>query len=78
VLERHVGWRNSLLAYAVATYVAASRLHDNKHYLSDVVFGAAVGTIAGRTVTQHGRDNWTLIPVDVPGGVAVLAVRTGF
>src|SRR5580765_653186 len=47
VLERHVGWRNSLLAYAVATYVAASRLHDNKHYLSDVVFGAAVGTIAG-------------------------------
>lgn len=78
VLERHVGWRNSLLAYAVATYVAASRLHDNKHYLSDVVFGAAVGTIAGRTVTQHGRDNWTLIPVDVPGGIAVLAVRTGF
>jgi membrane-associated phospholipid phosphatase len=77
VLERHVGWRNSLLAYAVATYVAASRLHDNKHYLSDVVFGAAVGTIAGRTVTQHGRDNWTFIPVDVPGGVAVLAVRTG-
>ena len=78
VLERHVGWRNSLLAYAIATYVAASRLHDNKHYLSDVAFGAAVGTIAGRTVTQHGRDNWSFIPVDVPGGVAVLAVRTGF
>ena len=33
----------------------SSRLHDNRHYLSDVVFGAAVGTIAGRTVTQHGR-----------------------
>lgn len=78
VLERHLGWRNSLLAYAVATYVAASRLHDNRHYLSDVAFGAAVGTIAGRTVTQHGRDNWTVIPVDVPGGVAVLAMRTGF
>ena len=78
VIERHVGWRNSLLAYAVATYVAASRLHDNKHYLSDVAFGAAVGTIAGRTVTQHGRDNWSLVPVDVPGGIAVLAVRTGF
>jgi PAP2 superfamily protein len=78
VIERHVGWRHSLLAYAVATYVAASRLHDNKHYLSDVAFGAAVGTIAGRTVTQHGRDNWTLIPVDMPGGVAVLAMRTGF
>jgi hypothetical protein len=78
VLERHLGWRNSLLAYAVAAYVAASRLHDNRHYLSDVAFGAAVGTIAGRTVTQHGRDNWTVIPVDIPGGVAVLAMRTGF
>lgn len=78
VLERHLGWRRSLLAYAVASYVAASRLHDNRHYLSDVAFGAAVGTIAGRTVTQHGRGDWTLIPVDVPGGVAVLAVRTGF
>src|SRR5689334_4598136 len=51
VLERHLGWKRSALAYAVATYVAASRLHDNRHYLSDVAFGAAVGTIAGRTVT---------------------------
>jgi hypothetical protein len=76
VLERHLGWRKSFLAYAVATYVAASRLHDNRHYLSDVAFGAAVGTIAGRTVAQHGRDNWTLVPVDVPGGVSVLAMRT--
>jgi membrane-associated phospholipid phosphatase len=78
VLERHLGWRRSFLAYAVASYVAASRLHDNRHYLSDVAFGAAVGTIAGRTVTQHGRDNWTLVPVDIPGGIAVLAMRTGF
>jgi hypothetical protein len=78
VLERHLGWRRSFLAYALAAYVSASRLHDNRHYLSDVAFGAAVGTIAGRTVTQHGRDNWTLVPVDVPGGVAVLAMRTGF
>jgi hypothetical protein len=77
VIERHVGWRRSLLGYGIATYVAASRLHDNRHYLSDVAFGAAVGTIAGRTVTQHGRNAWTMIPVNVPGGVAVLAVRTG-
>jgi hypothetical protein len=77
VLERHLGWRNSLLAYAAATYVAASRLHDNRHYLSDVAFGAAVGAIAGRTVTQHGRDTWTFVPVNVPGGVAVVAVRNG-
>jgi membrane-associated phospholipid phosphatase len=76
VLERHLGWKKAALAYVVATYVAMSRLHDNVHYLSDVAFGAAVGTIAGRTVTQHGPANWTLMPVNVPGGVAVVASRT--
>jgi hypothetical protein len=75
VLERHLGWRRSALAYAAATYVATSRLHDNRHFLSDVAFGAAVGTLAGRTVTQHGRDNWSFMPVPVPGGVAIYAMR---
>ncbi len=76
VLERHVGWRRSLIGYGVASYVAASRLHDNRHYLSDVVFGAAVGSIAGRTVVHHASDYWALTPVRVPGGVAILASRT--
>jgi hypothetical protein len=78
VIERHLGWKQSLLGYAVATYVATSRLHDNVHYLSGVVFGAAVGTIAGRTVTQHGRGNWTFAPTPVPGGVAVMVTRKEF
>jgi len=78
VLQRHLGWRNSLVAYGVASYVAASRLHDNRHYLSDVVFGAAVGSIAGRAVTEHGRDSWVLVPTALPGGVAVSLTRTGF
>ncbi|MGE5244092.1 MAG: phosphatase PAP2 family protein [Betaproteobacteria bacterium] len=75
VIERHLGWADSIIGYAVASYVAASRLHDNRHYLSDVVFGAAVGAIGGRTVTRHGRNVWTLAPVAVPGGVAIVAVR---
>jgi|SRR5665213_59968 len=75
VIARHLGWRNAAVAYAVASYVAASRLHDNVHYLSDVVFGAAVGTISGRTVTEHGRETWTLAPAFVPGGAAVLIAR---
>jgi hypothetical protein len=77
VIERHLGWRKSLLGYTVASYVAASRLHDNRHYLSDAVFGAAVGTIAGRTVVHHAADYWAFAPVSVPGGgVAILATRT--
>jgi membrane-associated phospholipid phosphatase len=76
VLERHLGWRKSLLGYALASYVAASRLHDNRHYLSDVVMGAAVGSVAGRTVVHHAADYWAVVPVSVPGGVAIVAMRT--
>lgn len=77
VLERHLGWRKSLLGYTIASYVAASRLHDNRHYLSDVVFGAAVGSIAGRTVVHHASDYWAFTPVALPdGGVALMVTRT--
>lgn len=69
VIERHLGWKKSALGYLIASYVAASRLHDNRHYLSDVVFGAAVGSIAGRTVTTHGREAWTFAPTPMPGGI---------
>lgn len=75
VIERHLGWKHAALAYAVAAYVSASRLHDNVHYLSDVAMGAAVGTIAGRTVTEHGRETWTWTPVAVPGGIALMIAK---
>jgi hypothetical protein len=77
VIERHLGWRKSIVGYAIASYVAMSRIHDNKHYLSDVVFGAAVGSIAGRTVVHHASDYWAFAPVAVPGGgVALMVSRT--
>lgn len=77
VIERHLGWRKSVLAYVIASYVAMSRLHDDKHYLSDVIFGAAVGSIAGRTVVHHASDYWAFTPVSMPGGgVALLVTRT--
>ena len=77
VIERHLGWRKSILGYAIASYVAMSRIHDNKHYLSDVIFGAAVGSVAGRTVVHHQADYWAFSPVAVPGGgVALMISRT--
>jgi PAP2 superfamily len=76
VLDRHHSWRVSLPAYAFATYVSTSRLHDNVHNLSDVAFGAAVGVMAGRTVTRHGASNFALVPEPTRGGVAVMFVRT--
>jgi hypothetical protein len=72
VIERHLGWRKSVVGYTIASYVAASRLHDNRHHLSDVIFGAAIGTVAGRAVVHHKANEWALMPARVPGGVALL------
>lgn len=77
VLAVHFGWKWELPTYVIGAYVAASRLHDNVHFASDVVFGAAVGYIVGHTVTRHGRSNFAVAPVRVPGGFAVLFVRAG-
>ena len=77
VLERHLGYRGAWPTLALAAYVATSRLHDNVHYLSDVVFGAALGTAAGWTVVgTHGRTDYSLVPVPVRGGVMIALVRT--
>src|SRR5262245_8278867 len=73
-LERHLGWKGAVPAYIFSSYVAISRLPANRHWLSDAVFGSAVGIIAGRTVTRHGRE-FPIVPEAVPGGVAIVYVR---
>jgi hypothetical protein len=72
VLQRHYGWKAGVPAYAVAGYIATSRLNEGKHYLSDVIFGAAVGIMAGRTVTlEIARARFAMSPTLPPGGVGV-------
>jgi membrane-associated phospholipid phosphatase len=69
VLQRHLGWKVGVPAYAVASYVATSRIQAKRHFLSDVAFGAALGVIAGRTITigdSHAR--FAVAPVAIPGG----------
>ena len=73
-LERHLGWKGAVPGYMFASYVAISRMHDNRHYLSDVVFGSTVGIIAGRTVTRHGRE-FPVALIAVPGGAAIMYQR---
>ena len=71
VLARHLDWRVSVPTLLVATYVASSRVHQHQHYLSDVVFGAALGVAAGRSITSpHSAVTWT--PVITPTRVAVM------
>ena len=77
VLERHLGYRLSWPALAGATYVATSRLVDDRHFISDVVFGAAVGTASGWTVVgTRGRKRPIVIqPVPVKGGMMIAVMR---
>lgn len=46
-------WKIAVPAYAIATFVGASRIADNKHYLSDVLGGATVGIILGKFFADH-------------------------
>jgi membrane-associated phospholipid phosphatase len=74
-LERHLGWRYAVPAYTFASYVALSRLPANRHWLSDAVFGSAVGIIAGRTVTGHETNQYPVTVAYIPGGAAIMVVR---
>ena len=69
VLARNYGLKVGVPAYAVAGYVGASRLQKNAHHMSDIVAGATIGYIVGRTVTRHSRKggrwsrvNWMVAP----------------
>ncbi len=77
VLQRHFGWKVGLPAYAVATYVAASRVEMKKHYLSDVAFGAALGIAAGRTVPIGHGQRLLISPMASPSGVGAAFTLLG-
>lgn len=77
-LERHLGWKGAVPAYLFSSYVAISRIPDNRHWLSDTVFGASVGIIAGRTCTRHGKEYPLHVSVSpLRGGAAVMFAYNG-
>ena len=78
VLERHLGYRAAWPTLAVAAYVGVSRLHDNRHFVSDVLFGSAIGMAAGWAVVgRHGRNEYALTPMPVRGGMGIALTRVG-
>ncbi len=78
VLQRNFGWKVGIPAYGVAAFVAGSRLQSKRHHLSDVAFGAAIGIIAGRTVTVgSGNARMAVSPTAVPGGAGITFTHVG-
>jgi membrane-associated phospholipid phosphatase len=74
-LQIRYGWAYGAPAYALATYVAWSRVHSKQHYTTDVLAGGAIG-IAANLVFTRKRSRVTVAPVAVPRGAGlVLDVR---
>lgn len=68
------------VSYGIATMTGLSRINDNKHWASDVVFGAALGYFTSKTIlrlhnNQKGQ-HFTIYPrADFNGGGLVLSSR---
>jgi membrane-associated phospholipid phosphatase len=68
------------ISYGIASLTALSRLNDEKHWASDIVFGAALGYFTAKTIlnlhsNKKGR-HFTIYPrVDRRGGGLVLSTR---
>ena len=59
------GTWDDVLFYTLATTTAYARMHDNKHWASDVVFGAGVGILSTRFI--HRREAKLLLGKHVIG-----------
>jgi hypothetical protein len=76
VLKDHFGWRAGLPAYLFAAYVGAARMSANKHHVSDVLMGAAIGVAAGRVVSMDiGGRRFDMGVAPRRGGAAVTFTR---
>jgi membrane-associated phospholipid phosphatase len=71
-------WYVAPVMYGGATLIGFSRMYNNKHWASDVVMGAAIGTFAGLKVVRYHHshpnnriDRWllsgSLVPTDTGG-----------
>jgi len=78
VAASQYGWGVGIPSCLLAGFVGYTRMESNKHYLSDVLFGAGVGIASGRAIYRFRRrthpNRYAFIPFVSPngGGVAVI------
>jgi len=73
VIREHFGLKWGIPAYAVGAYVSVSRMVDNKHWASDVVFGTAIGLVSGRAASVgHVPRRVSITPSLLPRGIAIV------
>ncbi len=73
----HYGWKLGVPGFLVASLIGVARLEKNAHHLSDVLAGAGLGYIVGRTTVRRdgegvpGRPRVQLRPAVDPRGTGV-------
>ena len=75
-INQRYGWEYGIPAYIAASYVGYTRVASDKHYLGDVLAGAAIGAFTGWYFTQP-YENVTLTPI-AGNGVYGLSVSGRF
>jgi hypothetical protein len=84
IVEHHYGPRLGIPAYFAAGLIGASRIEKNVHHLSDVLAGATLGYVIGRTVVREdgrpvGKGRFVIAPTTAPDGSGVgAAVSVSF
>jgi membrane-associated phospholipid phosphatase len=76
VVSHYYGKKWGIPLYVLASFIAVSRIEKGAHFASDVVFGATLGYIAGRTATRTSkhcaeRNRLTWFPILGPRRVGV-------
>lgn len=73
--EYYNKWYVSVPAYACAALTGFARINDNKHWASDVFFGACIGILTAKAVHYFHMENGTsqigIAPNDKNNGIAL-------
>jgi membrane-associated phospholipid phosphatase len=72
-LHKRHGWEVGVPAHIVATFVGVARVKADKHFVHDVIAGAAIGEAAGWLLTSRKNDKIQWLPWGNShgGGIAV-------
>src|SRR5689334_17669590 len=65
-LRKRYGWEYGIPAYALASFVAYSRVESNAHFPHDVIAGAAIG-IGSSFLFTHPYKKW-VVQADIGRG----------
>lgn len=71
------GWKAGIPAYGLASMIAYSRVRMEKHWASDIVAGAFLGTFWARASfdSDNKSDEFTFVPIPIFDGMMISAVK---